>query len=322
MTARRILYLLVLVAALLLHIFYEGYIGYFTVACVASLPFLSLILTLPSVMCLRLELRVSTLDVSRGKTNQWQLGAACRGSLSVSQVAVRLSVHSDMYGWEEEWECTLAMASGADVKMIPLPTDHCGRLTCRVVRARISDALGIFSLPIRLPGAVSVLIMPVPDLNAPIPDLEALMPSALPGKQLGEEYELRDYQPGDSLRVIHWKASARLDRPISREFQADRRPKVTVLLDYFGSPEELDIRLDGLYTCSLALLRGGYGHEVQWMEGGVLQNCLVEDEVGLTVCLDRLLSHKVPLRGTPIREQLPPEPDIVRFFVDGEETMT
>ncbi len=44
-------------------------------------------------------------------------------------------------------------------------------------------------------------------------------------------HQLREYRPGDSLRQIDWKASARLSKPISREYQDERDQEVFFLLD-------------------------------------------------------------------------------------------
>jgi uncharacterized protein (DUF58 family) len=43
--------------------------------------------------------------------------------------------------------------------------------------------------------------------------------------------ELREYREGDAIRQIDWKATSRLRRPISREYQAERDQQVVFLLD-------------------------------------------------------------------------------------------
>jgi uncharacterized protein (DUF58 family) len=48
----------------------------------------------------------------------------------------------------------------------------------------------------------------------------------------GREFEkLRDYAPGDSFDEIHWKATARRGRPISKQFQIERTQEVYVVVD-------------------------------------------------------------------------------------------
>jgi uncharacterized protein (DUF58 family) len=48
----------------------------------------------------------------------------------------------------------------------------------------------------------------------------------------GRDFEkLRDYIPGDSYDEIHWKASAKRGRPVTKVFQAERTQEVYVVLD-------------------------------------------------------------------------------------------
>lgn len=44
-------------------------------------------------------------------------------------------------------------------------------------------------------------------------------------------HQLREYRVGDSMRAIDWKASARMLKPISREYQEERDQQVLFLLD-------------------------------------------------------------------------------------------
>lgn len=48
----------------------------------------------------------------------------------------------------------------------------------------------------------------------------------------GREFEkLRDYQPGDGFDEIHWKATAKRGRPITKIFQAERTQEIYVVID-------------------------------------------------------------------------------------------
>lgn len=48
----------------------------------------------------------------------------------------------------------------------------------------------------------------------------------------GREFEkLREYMPGDSFEDIHWKATAKRSRPITKVFQIERTQEVYVLVD-------------------------------------------------------------------------------------------
>ena len=47
----------------------------------------------------------------------------------------------------------------------------------------------------------------------------------------GEFLNLRDYEPGDDLRRVHWRSTARRQRLMVRQNEARRRTPVLVMLD-------------------------------------------------------------------------------------------
>jgi uncharacterized protein (DUF58 family) len=73
-----------------------------------------------------------------------------------------------------------------------------------------------------------------------------------------EPYALREYLPGDPLSKIHWKATARHGRPVSREDTWERSARLVVLLDCARTMASLDGRrskLDYALAAALALTR-------------------------------------------------------------------
>jgi uncharacterized protein (DUF58 family) len=79
-----------------------------------------------------------------------------------------------------------------------------------------------------------------------------------------EFHQLRDYRPGDALRQIDWKATARLRRVISREYQDERDQRVVFLLDCShrlrakdGERSHFDAALDALLLAAQVAVRQG-----------------------------------------------------------------
>jgi uncharacterized protein (DUF58 family) len=65
-------------------------------------------------------------------------------------------------------------------------------------------------------------------------------------KGLGQDlHAMRDYQPMDDLRRVDWKATARAQRLIVREFSAEDEKRVTIVFDtrLFGETEEKPLTL-------------------------------------------------------------------------------
>jgi uncharacterized protein (DUF58 family) len=87
--------------------------------------------------------------------------------------------------------------------------------------------------------------------------------SPLRSHGLGREpYALREYLPGDPLAKIHWKASARHGRLISREEAWERGRPLVILLDCARAMVSLDgqrSKLDHALAAALALTRVAMG---------------------------------------------------------------
>lgn len=77
-------------------------------------------------------------------------------------------------------------------------------------------------------------------------------------------HQLRDFRIGDSLRQIDWRATARFNRPISREYQEERDQQVVFLLDcgrrmraIDGDISHFDHALNALLLSAFIALRQG-----------------------------------------------------------------
>ena len=79
-----------------------------------------------------------------------------------------------------------------------------------------------------------------------------------------EFHQLREYRVGDALRQIDWKATSRLGKAISREYEDERDQQVMVMLDcgrrmraQDGDASHLDAALDAALLISHVALRQG-----------------------------------------------------------------
>ncbi len=77
-------------------------------------------------------------------------------------------------------------------------------------------------------------------------------------------HQLRDFRVGDSLRQIDWRATARFNRPISREYQEERDQQLVFLLDCGrrmrakdGNISHFDHAMNALLLSAFIALRQG-----------------------------------------------------------------
>jgi uncharacterized protein (DUF58 family) len=96
---------------------------------------------------------------------------------------------------------------------------------------------------------------------------------------------LRDYRPGDSLRVIDWRASARRRELVSRDFAEDQHLDVMVALDVGRGSRIQCGELDRL------------GHYVNAAARLAQHVVAQEDRIGLVIFGDQPLAVLLPARG-------------------------
>ncbi len=89
-----------------------------------------------------------------------------------------------------------------------------------------------------------------------------------------EFHQLREYRPGDSLRQIDWKATARLRKTISREYQDERDQQIVFLLDCGrrlhardAERSHFDAALDAVLLAAQVALRQGDAVGLMTMSG-------------------------------------------------------
>jgi uncharacterized protein (DUF58 family) len=117
------------------------------------------------------------------------------------------------------------------------PTDRRGRFEVGPLRATVCDPFGLVQGSRHVLGAEQVIVYPrVRDLLPPPEtgglDLDREQPQVRSRiEPSGEFHTLRDYAPGDDLRHVHWRSTARRGHLMMRQNEARRRTPVLVMLD-------------------------------------------------------------------------------------------
>lgn len=327
MWRRRILYAIALLLAYLGQILDVGYLFHFIFFAVLSMPLLGLLLSLPAMLGCRAELRCSSPRVLRGEDASWSLRLSNRFRLPVARAVYRMRVSSRMTGEVHRVRAVLRGMGAEEDRHWVLSTDHCGAVDCRVERLWVCDCLGLFALPVRRPELFTLLVTPLAEDPGPV-ELPEGMGAPVPEQKsrtvFGENYELRDYRPGDSLRMIHWKMSAKRDELVTREPPEDTRPLPVLTFDHCGPLAQMDRTLDRLEGWSMALLAMERPHEVRWVhpETGALRCRAVAGERDWGSCLAAILADPAPMQGRSIREQSltqGPGAPIYQIHVHGKE---
>lgn len=258
-----IFYLLALTGSVVFHVFYFGWFSWFLLMLAICLPLFSLLVSVPAMLQLRLQLE---LNSSCQKGDPLYLGMTVqKGLFPVPLCRFRLTMVNLLTG-----QCvTLRQKTRASRWYVLVDSSHCGAVFCTVDRSKVYDYLGLFWIPLRSVAPVTALICPPSVSPARMPNLTPLLhrrSRPKPGGGFSEDHELRDYRPGDPLRDIHWKLSAKTDHLILREAQEPIPGTIVVTLDLVGSPEQLDSILQQLSWLSRWLLSHEISHLLLWID--------------------------------------------------------
>ena len=246
MWGRRISYLLGVVFSFIFFCFYKEWFSWLLMWGVIWLPFLSLLLSLPAIFTVRLRIQAPS---------QVRMGMPARAPIFLEgpfpQVPFRCKIR------------LINQLNGERYVGKPgelVPTVHCGHIVMECSRLWVYDYMGLwrFSKKADIQDQILVLPRPLPDLQMPTAEQMPVRSWKIkPGGGLAENYDLRPYRPGDELRQIHWKVSAKAGQWIYREALEPAQKRVVLTLTLSGTPEALDRKLGRVYGISSQLLAQG-----------------------------------------------------------------
>ncbi len=285
MVRNRLLYGVVLISVTLFYGFFYGWFSEFLWYLTLLLPLASLLISLPAILTAKVMLDAPVI-IQRGKETGAEIRLQCK--FPIPRCKFRTEIVHYPSGIAEQYKFRSTPKAHTPYH---LPTSHSGAVYYFVSCARVCDYLGIFAIPRKweLRGATIVLPQPAPPRK--LPSLLKLMSAAhrpKPGGGFSEIHELREYRPGDSLRHIHWKLTAKTDRPVVREPQELCLGKMALSLDLPADPDDFDLVLDHTAWLSGWLIERGFDHAVLWYSGDRPTGMTIANKDDVSVLMPQL----------------------------------
>ncbi len=191
-----------------------------------------------------LSRRAPQLRIERELAGVWPVGSWNNVTLRLHNESGR-TLALDLYddyptAWQMEGlSHTTSIAPGAFAAITyRLCPDQRGRATFGPAHLRVTSPLLLWTRKHRLGPASEIKVFP--DFSQLLghtlsaTDRRAPTAGAIRKRRRGEGTDfrqLREYRQGDSMRSIDWKATARRNKPITREYQEERDQQVVFLLD-------------------------------------------------------------------------------------------
>lgn len=278
MTARRIVYLAALGAALVFYLSYREWFSWFLLLLIVLLPWFSLLLSLYAMLSFRAR-PVGPGKILMGQAAQAHLAGTSK--MPLPPYSGRLRITRCIAG--EMW---------TNPMQLELSTEHCGTLTAKAEKVRVYDYLGLMSLRVRHIEPITMTVYPrplsMPGLNTPD---RFLARSWRPkhGGGFSENHELRLYRPGDSLNQVHWKLTAKTGKLILREPMEPENRLVLVTMNLRGTTDALDRKFGRLLWLGNELLEKNIRFELHALTGDGIMTYPIATPDALDTALSALL---------------------------------
>lgn len=276
MWGRRLGYLASVLGCFAAYLYFNQWAAWVILWWLLALPVLSLCISLPALKTARFHISCPE-RVTVGERAEAKVQVRCRFPVPVYKC--RLRICHCMTGRE----------------YTRLRTDHCGAQRISVVSLRVYDYLGLFCRRIKTVDPFVCTVVPVPVPVAALPEMGLQSDKLRPkrGGGFSEEHDLRQYVPGDDLRQIHWKLTAKTGKVVVREplEQMQTNRLLTVVLS--GSEAVIDRKLGRLLWLSQAMLDRNGGHEAAVLTGNGLERFQISSREDLDAMLQKVLSSNL-----------------------------
>lgn len=184
---------------------------------------------------------------------------------------------------------------------LQIGSDYCGRLRINMKKLKLYDCFGLIGIPCKIAATAHMTIQPetfesvvqlVPSpSNADDSDAYS---QERPGFDKTETFQIREYVPGDSLKLIHWKLTNKLDRLVVRDPGLPIVRNVLVFWERTGEsndPAMIDAQAEVVVSLCRSLMDNGIQFTLAWNDTNrnLLIRHFLKDMDELVAVIPRLL---------------------------------
>jgi uncharacterized protein (DUF58 family) len=302
MAGRRIAYCLALAGSVFYYWASGNWLSALLVLMALGLPLLSLLLSLPAMLTTKVRLHIPSYVT---------LGTPACATLAVTCGFGKPTVRGKLHLTE--------LATGKKTRLKPgaaLRTPHCAAYRVQCSHLWVCDLLGLVRLPVSVKENRFLVVRPNPVTSQQMPDMSRYLSSVTrpkPGGGYSENHELRLYRPGDNLKQIHWKLSAKTGDLIIREPMETQQNAFILTMELSGTPESVDSKLSRLLGMSQHLAENDLRHRIFCCTGNGMQIYSIGSPQDALDAIDAILQQ--PLAT----EELPTYPNALwRHHIGGD----
>lgn len=256
-----------------LWIYVNGYMFMYMLIVFTIVPIYSIISLLAIEACGSLRLSMSDTSVIKDKLVSMGLIFDNNSIFATPLCKITTHISNDFYKTMSTTFNDMSVApKGKSRTMLPLVFDKCGLVTVKISNIEIRDLLSIVSFiyDSRLEQRICVLPrdMQPEDINKDgyMVGLTQNEENNLKGNDFSDVSNIREYVPGDRIKDIHWKASARMDELMVKERVRLSENQLVMLVDLSGENDTVEKVISYSYNVAKSSLTDGIPVTLMWWQ--------------------------------------------------------
>lgn len=273
---RRIILILLFLLLLFLFIQTGAYYLFIILVLICSLCLVSYI-----TMCLKQK----SIKLEILNHNGLELAVHTFGWLPLGKINANVMIVNPFYNQCEKHSLDLVL--GQKISTLPIPADmtRMGNFQIHVETTKREDMLNLFSSPYPCELSTSLLVVPEVDPQA----IDFMKFQSLIDECMSDDYEIREYRDGDSLRDIHYKMTFKMNKILVKERLRNGGSSLRIFVDLSDESCEEVFRLFLSFTQYLIHTRTC--SEVYWLSGEELMHQSIRTQDDLDDLIKTILSQ-------------------------------
>lgn len=257
--------------ALFFYLFLYGYIQFLIVVIMMILPIVSIVSV--SVLSGKCAVRMTVSEQSVKRMDKFSVGILLQNHTFMTALHVKCRVQSEnlFYQTNTETMVEVPMVMLGESKMvIPLKPDRNGMVQITAISMTMSDFCGLISVVV--PVAAKQFVQVFPE-NMELTEAEKAgfyaglsynEEDILKGNDFADTGNIREYVPGDRMKDIHWKLSAKREMLLVKERVRMSENQLVVFLELSGNHEQTDEILKFCFHLIRVSLKDGIHVKMMW----------------------------------------------------------
>lgn len=276
-----IFYFFIFISCLLFYVLYVDTLSFYLLLTVIIIPVIMLITLIISKRKVKLQLISTGAGCYCGDTVPVILRITNSSMLTVSCIRLKITYQNQLGSETERMTINTPVFSNNQQEIcLRISTECCGMVEVSVNKAKIYDMLRIFSFRVKCENSkasfmVCPRIVPLEPQIALYQNGETsddTFSKRSPGDDPSEIFQLHEYQPGDKINRIHWKASVKQDEFMVKDFSRPIQNCVAFMLLCCNDEEDPIEAHNKIMTAaaslSVAMTESEAPHTFIWRSGG------------------------------------------------------